>query len=96
MTGAQRHDPDLPPVYGNGATMTGAQRHDPNALLVTRRVQEAAQPAVTILFGSRARGDYRPDSDIDLLLIADRPPEPPAMQRHCPQQNTGICRRTSP
>ena len=58
--------------------MTGVKRHDPNALLVARRLHEAVQPAVTILFGSRARGDYRPDSDIDLLLIADQPPEPPA------------------
>jgi len=26
-----------------------------------------------ILFGSRARGDHRPDSDIDLLIVATRP-----------------------
>jgi predicted nucleotidyltransferase len=26
-----------------------------------------------VLFGSRARGDQRPDSDIDLLLVARRP-----------------------
>lgn len=27
-----------------------------------------------ILFGSRARGDYRTDSDYDFLIIADKSP----------------------
>ncbi len=30
-------------------------------------------PERIILFGSRARGDIRPDSDIDLLIITDKP-----------------------
>ncbi len=30
-----------------------------------------------VLFGSRARGDYRPDSDWDLLLIAENLPASP-------------------
>jgi predicted nucleotidyltransferase len=34
-----------------------------------------------VLFGSRARGDHRPDSDWDLLVIADRLPQKP-FQRH--------------
>lgn len=38
---------------------------------VVRRIVQAAQPAKIILFGSRARGDARPDSDIDLLVIQD-------------------------
>jgi len=38
---------------------------------VVRRIVEAAQPDKIILFGSRARGDARPDSDIDILVIQD-------------------------
>ena len=32
---------------------------------------DALHPESVILFGSRARGDYREDSDIDLLVISD-------------------------
>lgn len=56
----------------NGST----RRPDPAALLVARQVHEGVPAAVTVLFGSRARGDYRPDSDIDILLVADDLPEP--------------------
>jgi predicted nucleotidyltransferase len=38
---------------------------------IVRRIVETAHPARIILFGSRARGEARPDSDIDLLVIAD-------------------------
>jgi len=36
---------------------------------VTRSIAEGIQPEKIILFGSRARGDADPESDIDLLLI---------------------------
>jgi predicted nucleotidyltransferase len=36
---------------------------------VLRRVVEAAQPEKIILFGSAARGEMGPNSDIDLLVI---------------------------
>jgi predicted nucleotidyltransferase len=36
---------------------------------VVRRIVEAAQPDKVILFGSRARGSARPDSDFDLVVI---------------------------
>ena len=38
---------------------------------VVRRIVATAHPKRIILFGSRARGDARPDSDVDLLVIAD-------------------------
>jgi uncharacterized protein len=38
------------------------------AVMVDRLVREF-QPLQIILFGSRARGDARPDSDVDLLVV---------------------------
>jgi len=43
---------------------------DPLAVAVADAVQNSVAPARVILFGSRARGDHRPDSDIDLLIVA--------------------------
>jgi len=40
---------------------------------IVRRIRSVADPRKIVLFGSRARGDHRPDSDIDLLVIADSP-----------------------
>lgn len=36
---------------------------------VVRRLAEALEPLSIWLFGSRARGDHRPDSDFDLLVV---------------------------
>jgi predicted nucleotidyltransferase len=36
---------------------------------IVRRIVETVQPEKIILFGSRARGDARPDSDFDVLVI---------------------------
>ena len=44
---------------------------DPMACAVAQAVSEAVHPDRVILFGSRARGDYSPHSDIDLLIITD-------------------------
>jgi predicted nucleotidyltransferase len=38
---------------------------------IVRRIVEMVQPDKIILFGSRARGDARPDSDIDILVIEE-------------------------
>jgi predicted nucleotidyltransferase len=46
----------------------------PNDVLlddIVRRIVETAQPEKIILFGSRARGDARPNSDFDLLVIKE-------------------------
>ena len=40
---------------------------------IVRRIRSVANPQEIVLFGSRARGDHRPDSDIDLLVIEDSP-----------------------
>ena len=44
---------------------------DATALAAAQAAQDAAWPAVVILFGSRARGDWREQSDIDLLVITE-------------------------
>lgn len=36
---------------------------------VVRRVVTALEPRRLILFGSRARGEAKPDSDVDLLVV---------------------------
>ncbi len=38
---------------------------------IVNRLVSATHPERIILFGSRARGDYKPDSDVDLLIIGD-------------------------
>ncbi len=37
-----------------------------------RFLVESARPRKVILFGSRARGDSRPESDVDLMIVIDR------------------------
>ena len=49
---------------------------DPRALRVAQELHQSEQPEVTVLFGSRARGDYvEGRSDIDVLLIRDSVPD---------------------
>ena len=45
--------------------------HDPKARAVAKAVYDVLRPRSVILFGSRARGDFRRDSDVDLLIITD-------------------------
>ncbi len=49
---------------------------------ITRRIVENFHPQRLILFGSRARGDERRDSDVDLLIVA--PSDQPRWQRVVP------------
>ncbi len=46
---------------------------DPVVERVVQLIVEKIHPRQVFLFGSRAKGDARPDSDIDLLLIYDGP-----------------------
>ncbi len=61
---------------------------DPDALAVARAVFEQVGPVQAILFGSRARGDYLADSDIDIAVITvdpvpeDRRPDVDAIAAH--------------
>jgi HEPN domain-containing protein len=48
---------------------------------VVRRIVEAADPERIVLFGSRARGDHRPDSDVDLFVELDTPLRPAERRR---------------
>ena len=43
---------------------------EPLGLQVAGEVQKAVAPATVILYGSRAAGDHRSDSDVDLMIIA--------------------------
>ena len=36
-----------------------------------RQIAQKFQPHKIILFGSYARGDFRPESDVDLLVVID-------------------------
>lgn len=38
---------------------------------IVGRLVEAVDPDRIIMFGSRARGDSKPDSDLDLLIVKD-------------------------
>ena len=52
------------------------------ALEIVRRIVRLVSPLKVILFGSRARGDARPDSDFDLLVVRDS--DKPRPERSAP------------
>ncbi|MFN8556996.1 MAG: nucleotidyltransferase domain-containing protein [Dehalococcoidia bacterium] len=48
---------------------------------VVRTIVERFDPERIILFGSRARGDHRPDSDLDLFIELEVDPAVPPRER---------------
>ena len=71
---------------------------------IVQRLVRAVDPDRIILFGSRARGDHRPDSDLDLLLIKPSAAPPhrrviaaigPWPESWCPPTSYGGRRRRS-
>jgi len=44
---------------------------DPQLNEIIRKIADYINPVKIFLFGSRARGDSRPDSDYDLVIIND-------------------------
>ncbi|MGQ0664298.1 MAG: nucleotidyltransferase domain-containing protein [Pseudomonadota bacterium] len=48
---------------------SGAPASDGDLTRLLARIVPALQPERVYLFGSRARGDHRPDSDYDLLAV---------------------------
>ncbi len=42
------------------------------AILAIERIARRVRPARIIAFGSRARGQHKPDSDLDLLVVLPR------------------------
>jgi predicted nucleotidyltransferase len=45
---------------------------------ITQRIVAVSDPQQIILFGSQARGDARPDSDLDLLVVKEEMESPRA------------------
>ena len=57
----------------SGAGSAAVRIDDAVLRRMTAAIVEAADPEQVILFGSRARGDARPDSDVDLVVIEAEP-----------------------
>ena len=52
-------------------TMSATPAYDRRAMAVARAVGDVIRPVDIFLFGSRARGDWRDDSDIDIFTISE-------------------------
>ena len=51
--------------------MSATPNYDARAIAVAQVVRDVIQPVDIFLFGSRARGDWRDDSDIDIFTISE-------------------------
>jgi predicted nucleotidyltransferase len=57
-------------VIGLTQATNGVTRSDPEVIrLAVQRLVEAARPRKIILFGSFARGEQNPDSDLDFVVV---------------------------
>ena len=59
----------IPAVLDRGRMSLRYNTPDPLGLAIAREMQERLKPAEIILQGSRAAGDHRPDSDVDLMAV---------------------------
>ncbi len=65
----------------NGAEASGAPKTITNPRIrrawphAIRRIVSNYHPKQVVLFGSQSRGDAKPDSDVDLLVVFDRVPD---------------------
>jgi predicted nucleotidyltransferase len=66
---ARCRDRAAPPGYDHPVV---TQAEETLIAEASRRLSAAAPDADIILFGSRARGEARPDSDLDLLVIEEK------------------------
>jgi predicted nucleotidyltransferase len=55
-----------------------AEMNDTLLTEITQRIVAVSDPQQIILFGSQARGDARPDSDLDLLVVKEEVESPRA------------------
>jgi predicted nucleotidyltransferase len=55
-----------------------AEMNDALLTEITQRIVAVSDPQQIILFGSQARGDARPDSDLDLLVVKEEVESPRA------------------
>jgi len=56
---------------GRGTSVENVSVSDAVIEEIVQRIVAAARPYKVILFGSRARGEARPGSDLDILVIQD-------------------------
>lgn len=56
-------------LYDAGTMTINGKTIDPRIADMVGRIVEMAKPEQVILFGSRAAGTERPDSDVDLLVV---------------------------
>lgn len=66
-----------------GSEMTETHFSSDETLLhqIVETIVREVSPETIILFGSRARGDARPDSDVDLLVVEKEPFSPQRSRR---------------
>jgi predicted nucleotidyltransferase len=57
---------------------------------IIRRIVEVADPVRILMFGSAARGDMGPDSDIDLLIIVEGPVDRRCLSRKIYRRMLGV------
>jgi uncharacterized protein len=68
-----------PPARSTAST--AASTADPVVARALRAVLACVAPEQVLVFGSRSRGQARPDSDLDLIVVADAGPRQRRLER---------------